>query len=181
MNVITIGGLVLAVGACAAPQTPPRHSPPQHTPGDSGAERVVEELYDLVCVAPGGPLQDWARVRELFLPEAVVILRDTRTSFATFSLDGWIADFVAFDEKARVVDTGFTERIVELHTLEYGDVAQSWVLYEAAITGSPRPPTFGVDGIQLVKKDGAWRIAAIVNELVPRGAAARLPSAAVTR
>ncbi|MCK6449006.1 MAG: hypothetical protein L6Q99_21635 [Planctomycetes bacterium] len=174
-----IASFVLVLGACAAPSVTDhaREAPP----AASDAERVVQELYDLVCVPPGGPLQDWARVRELFLPEAVVVLRDTRTSFATFSLEGWIADFVAFDEKARVVESGFTERVVEMHTLEYGDVAQSWVLYEAALTGSPRPPTFGVDGIQLVKRDGAWRIAAIVNELVPRGAEPSLPAAALTR
>ena len=130
----------------------------------------MHELYDLVCVERGGPLQDWAAVRELFLPEAVVVLRDSRTTFATFSLEGWIADFARFDEEARVVDTGFTERIVDLQTRAYGDVAHAWVLYEAAITGSTRPPTVGVDGIHLVRRDGAWRIAAIVNELVPRGA-----------
>lgn len=132
-----------------------------------GAEAVVHELYDAVCVAPGGPLQDWARVRELFLPEALVVLRDTRTSFATLSLDGFIADFVPFDARARVVESGFTERIVSIRTREYGDIAQSWVLYEALLTGSTRPPTVGVDGIQLVRRDGRWRIAAIVNELCP--------------
>jgi hypothetical protein len=165
MKTLSRGSLWIPLAVCASSScsTPRAVAPPP-------AEAVVRELYDSVCVAPGGALQDWAKVRALFLPEALVVMRDTRTTFATFSLDAWVADFVAFDEKARVAESGFTERIVELRTREYGDVAQSWVLYEAALTGSSRPPTVGVDGIQLVKKDGAWRIAAIVNELVPRDA-----------
>jgi hypothetical protein len=72
---------------------------------------------------------------------------------------------VAFNEKARVSERGFTEKIVRMDTTIFRDIANIYVLYEAAITDSPRPPTVGVDVINLIQKDGRWWIASIVNDL----------------
>ena len=47
----------------------------------------------------------------------------------------------------------------------FRDIANIFVLYEAAITDSQRPPTVGVDSIDLIRKDGRWWIASIVNDL----------------
>lgn len=131
---------------------------------DRGAEATVEELYRLLCVEPG-QTTDWEQVRALFLPEAVIVLRVSKDEMSTFSLQGWIDDFVAFNERARVFERGFSETIVRMDATVFRDIANVFVLYEAAITDSPRPPTRGVDSIDLVRRDGRWWIASIVNDL----------------
>jgi hypothetical protein len=139
----------------------------QETPGESdrtSAEGVVEELYELVTFQ-AGTTPDWDVVRSLFLPEAVVVLRTSRTETTVYSVDGFVQSFVDFIEASNVEATGFSERIVRVHPIVFGDMAHVWVLYEAQITGSPRPPQQGVDGFQLIRREGRWWIVSITNEL----------------
>ena len=134
-------------------------------PSQAGsAEAVVEALYDLVTF-PAGTTPDWDKARGLFLPEAVVVLRSSRTETTVFSVEGWVQDFVTFIERANVAATGFVERIVRTHVVEFGDVAQIWVLYEAEIPGRGRPAQQGVDSFSLVRREGGWLIASILNEI----------------
>lgn len=137
--------------------------PAAPNPGNS-AEEVVRELYDLVTF-PAGTTPDWDRARALFLPEGVVVLRTSRTETAVFGVEGWIQDFVTFIEGSNVTATGFVERIVRTHVVEFGDIAQVWVLYEAEIPGRGRPPQQGVDSFSLVRREGGWLIASILNEI----------------
>jgi hypothetical protein len=60
----------------------------------------------------------------------------------------------------------FTETVLASRAEEVGDAAQVAVLYEARITGLPRPPTRGVDLWVLARRDGRWRIVAVVNEVL---------------
>lgn len=147
--------LALAVTPTAA-ETPPSML--------DTAEGVVRELYRLISVEPG-QTTDWEQVRVLFLPEAVIVLRVSKDAMSTFSVQGWMDDFIAFNERARVVERGFTEKIVRMDTTVFRDIANVFVLYEASITDSERPPTIGVDSIDLIRKDGRWWIASIVNDL----------------
>ena len=161
MNTLLRSTVILALFLAATPvaaQTPPA------APYPDTAEGVVRELYRLICVEPG-QTTDWEQVRPLFIPEAVIVLRVSKDAMSTFSVQGWIDDFIAFNERARVVERGFTEKIVRLDATVFRDIANILVLYEAAITDSPRPPTRGVDSIDLIRSDGRWRIASIVNDL----------------
>jgi hypothetical protein len=132
------------------------------------AEAVVRELYGLVTF-PAGTTPDWDQARALFLPEGVVVLRTTRTETTVFSVEGWVQDFVSFIERADVAATGFVERIVRTHSVEFGDIADVWVLYEAEIPGAGRPPQQGVDSFHLVRREGTWLIASILNEIPAPG------------
>lgn len=133
---------------------------------------VVAGLYGLVS-SSGGQLPDWDKVRALFLKEAVIVLRTSRTAMSVFNLDGFIKDFVDFYEKpfkrgeATVVpkEAGFTEKVVRMKVWEYGDMAHVLVLYEAQITGFMAPQQ-GVDSWILVRREGQWRIAGATNEIV---------------
>ncbi|MDH4036492.1 MAG: hypothetical protein OEX18_01055 [Candidatus Krumholzibacteria bacterium] len=154
----TLATIALALSIAA-----PIHAQPA-SPDLTSAEGVVRELYRLVCVEPG-QTTDWDQVRALFIPQAVIVLRVSRDASDTFTLEGWIDDFVAFNEKARVSERGFTEKIVRMDTTVFRDIASIYVLYEAAITDSERPPTVGVDIVNLIQKDGRWWIASIVNDL----------------
>ena len=143
------------------------------TPPAKEAGEFVAGLYDLVS-SSGGRLPDWDRVRAYFLPEAVIILRTSRTATTTFSLQGFIEDFVGFYERPFKRDTvvvvpkdsGFTEKVVRLQSWEYGDMAHVLVLYEARITGTAIAPQLGVDSWLLVRRQGRWFIAAATNEIV---------------
>ena len=130
----------------------------------ASAEAVVNELYDLVTFGPG-TTPDWDQVRALFITEAVVVLRTTRTETSVFDVEGFVADFVAFIEGRDVDKSGFAEKIVRTKGTVFGDIAHFFVLYTAEIPGSGRGPQFGVDSFQLVQRDGRWWIASIVNEI----------------
>ena len=128
-------------------------------------DMVVGELYELVSFeANASP--DWGKVKALFLDEAVVVLRSSRDKLSVFSVDGFVEDFVRFAGRAGVKEKGFTERIIRMKSTVYGDIAHIWVLYEASVTGSARPPQQGVDSFQLVRRGGRWRIVSITNEIV---------------
>ena len=162
--------LALALALVAAPlaasaQAPPSSQPPGVAPAYATAEDVVRELYRLVTVEKGQET-DWEQVRQLFIPQAVIVLRVSKTETTVFDLQGWIDDFRTWDEKAKVKETGFSEKIITMKPRVFREIANVFVLYEAAITGSTHPPTRGVDSIELIKKDGRWWIAAITNDLI---------------
>lgn len=133
----------------------------------------VAGIYGLVSSA-GRTLPDWDKVRACFLPEAVIVLRTSPTALTTFTVDGFIKDFVDFYEKpfrrgqatAVPKESGFTEKVVRMKVWEYGDMAHVLVLYEAQITGFAMAPQQGVDSWLLVRRDGRWLITAATNEVV---------------
>ncbi len=160
--------IMLIISGMLVAQTP---NVPPSTPAVAGDEGplqtpagVVEELYRVVSVKPGGPATDWEKVRSLFYKDAVIVLRTTPKSTAVFSVQGFIDDFIAFDQRARVQERGYSEKILRLKPMVFQDIAHVLVLYEASIPGSPRPPQKGVDSFHLMKKDGRWWIVSVLNE-----------------
>ena len=67
------------------------------------------------------------------------------------------------DLSESVPDPGFTEEVIKMNTMAFGDIAHVLVLYESSIPGK-RPPTPGVDSFQLIRRDGRWWIASVTNE-----------------
>jgi hypothetical protein len=139
-------------------------SPPGIDERLQSAEGVVRELYRLVCIAPGDST-DWEAVRALFIPEAVIFLRVSKEASSTFTLQGWIDDFIAFNKKARSGERGFEEKIVRMSPMVFRDIAHVLVLYEARMLDWTRPPSTGVDSIELIRRGGRWWIAAITNDI----------------
>jgi hypothetical protein len=130
------------------------------------AEGVVAELYDLVTF-DAGTTPDWDRARSLFLPEAVVVLRTGRETTAQFTVEGWVADFENFIEHRDVVETGFIEGIVNTKAWVFKDIAHVLVLYEAGFPNDERRQ-YGIDSFHLIRRDGRWWIAGILNEVPDR-------------
>lgn len=153
---------LLALGMALAAASVPAQT--TSAVGTESAEATVRRLYELITVE-AGETPDWAAVRSLFVDEAVIVLRTSRDASTVFSLDGFVADFQAFIERADIEKTGFTETILRMRSMTFGDIAHVLVLYEASIPGSERAPQQGVDGFQLIRTDGRWRIVSVVNEI----------------
>ncbi len=159
----TLLALLLTSCAVSRGQT---ESPP--AADHQSAEAVVNELYDLVTFK-AGTTPDWDKVRALFIDQAVIVLRTAREETTVFSVDGFVQDFVDFIGRANVEKTGFTERIVRTRMMVMGDIAHALVLYEAHIPGTRMRPQQGVDSFHLIRRDGRWWIASIINELPGEG------------
>jgi hypothetical protein len=105
----------------------------------------------------------------MFIDEAVVVLRTSRDKSTQFTADGFIQDFKDFYQYPEVKASGFEEQILKMKSMVYKDIAFISTVYSAAIVGSERPATRGVDLWLLVKKDGSWKITSVVNEVIPAG------------
>jgi len=151
---------------CAALFAQEREEGATHGPYAT-ADELVGALYGFVTFKVGTS-PDWDKVKSLFLEQAVVVLRTARDKTTVFDVDGFVADFVRFAERADVKEKGFTERIIRTKTTVFGEIAHVLVLYEASIPGSDRPPQQGVDSFQLIQKDGHWWIVSITNEIVTK-------------
>ncbi len=134
-------------------------------PATDTPQTLVNELYQLVTLKPGAT-PDWDQVTNLFIDEAVLVLRTSRDATTVFSVDEFVDDFKTFAERVDVKQHGFTERILKTNFTVFGDMAHAFVLYEASVGGSLRPPQQGVDSISLIRKDDRWWIAAIANEVL---------------
>jgi hypothetical protein len=87
------------------------------------------------------------------------------TESTVFSVDGFIDDFRKFVRDYKISDSGFTERIVKTEATVIWDMAHMFVVYEAIIPGSGRPPQKGLDSMNFIRVDGKWKIMSIVNEV----------------
>lgn len=137
---------------------------PGHAPSADSPEALVRSLYSLVTFSSDSP-PDWDKVRQTFLPQAVIILRTSRDSTTVFDVEGFVNDFITFVENSPAKQAGFEEKILVLDSMVLGDVARVSVLYQAHIPGSQRPPQKGVDVFLLNKRAGRWWIASVVNEI----------------
>jgi len=129
------------------------------------AEGLVHDIYKSVSFDSTGPKPDWEKVRSMFIDNAVIVLRVTRDSTAVFSVQGFIDDFVNFIERSPAKQKGFTERIVRMKPMVFGNIAHLLVLYEAHIPGIGMSPQQGVDSWELLKGNGRWWIVAVTNEI----------------
>ncbi len=146
------------LASCMSTAEPPDVPTDPNTPS-----AVVTRLYDLVTFGPG-TTPDWDEVRALFVEEAVIVLRTGRDEMSVFSLEGFVDDFVRFIEQAGVRETGFTERVLDLREITYGDIAHVLVRFDSHVPGSGRDPQEGIDSFELIRRDGRWQIVSIVNE-----------------
>jgi hypothetical protein len=146
-------------GDLAAQQAAPDPDPRFATP-----EGLIEAIYEMVTFEAGA-IPNWDDVRSTFLPEAIVVLFASRTNARVMSVDGFILDWYKFLDESPVKETGFSETIVRMESTVFNGTANIWVLYESQIPGSARGPQPGVDNFSLVKRDGRWWIASIVNDI----------------
>ncbi len=158
---VLIPVFILFSGISAAAQT----STAKNT--DDTAEGAVRAFYDMLTFKKGEE-PNWEKVKGCFIKEAVVVLRAGPGKMNVFSTDGFVQDFKKFFNDYKLVEKGFSETIVNCKTTVTGETAYCLILYEAMIPGTQMHPQQGLDSIQLMKKEGKWKIVAITNEVVRR-------------
>ena len=131
-------------------------------------EALIKDIYRVVSVKDSGSV-NWDRVRSMFINEAVVILRTGPDESKQFTADGFIQDFKDFYQYPEVKANGFEEKILNMRSMVYKDIAFIATIYSAAIIGRKEPPHRGVDLWLLNKKEGLWKITAVINEVIPPG------------
>ena len=127
-------------------------------------EQVVRDVYDLVSWTDGNT-PDWEVVRDVFIPEAIVVLRYP-PDLKVMSVDGFLLDWLRFENQlAGAGVRGFRETVTSAMTTEFGDVAHVQVVYETSIPDTGRPARPGVDLWSLIRMEGRWKVVSVVNEL----------------
>jgi hypothetical protein len=127
-------------------------------------EQFVRQLYKLVTFE-AGQTPDWDKVRSMFIENAVIVLRTSRTSHTIMNRDEFIQDFKDFIKNSKVIETGFSETVVNVQMNIFEDIAQCFVVYDAHITGSSRAPLRGLDSFELLHTKEGWKIISVLNEL----------------
>lgn len=97
----------------------------------------------------------------------MIVLRTSRDATSLFTVEEFIQDFKTFYQSPRLGELGFKEEVLKLESQVYHDMAFVAVLYAASILDSERPPQKGIDFWLLIRKDKAWRVVSITNEIVP--------------
>ena len=131
---------------------------------------LIRQIYKEVSSAGSAPV-DWERVRSFFIKDAVIVLRTSREGSTQFTLEEFIKDFKDFYDSPAVGESGFKEEVLRIKPQVYGDAACMGVVYEATILNSERPPQKGIDFWLLTRKDKAWKVVAVTNDIIPPGEA----------
>ena len=127
---------------------------------------MVTQIYEEVS-GTGEESVDWDKVRSFFLEEAVIVLRTSREETSQFTVEEFVQDFLAFYGSPRLGESGFKEEVLKLKSEVYHDMAFVAVVYAASILDSDRPPQKGIDFWLLVRKNSAWKVVSVTNEIVP--------------
>ncbi len=133
-------------------------------------EGVVEALYRGASFEPGGE-PNWALLRSLMLPEAVVAhpVRGGE-EVELLTVHEYIDRFQHELEGSPLRATGLHETIARTEITRFGRIAHCHVVYEPRTGGSSAAPLGrGVDSITLVLTGGRWWIASIATELEQPG------------
>jgi hypothetical protein len=110
---------------------------------------------------------DWDKVRSIFVEEAVIVLRTSRTGTTIFNVEEFIQDFKNFYQGPLVGESGFKEEVLQIDSEVYHDMAFVAVVYAATILDSGREPQKGIDFWLLSRRDDQWKVVSVTNEIVP--------------
>jgi hypothetical protein len=145
--------LSLALAGCAT-AAPERVRPAASTADLAGIDSTVRAVYEVIS-GPAGQPRDFARMRSLFAPNAlmrVITPRGVRGG----TLEEYITRNAAILERE-----GFTERELGRRTEVYGNLATVWSAYDGrTATGSFHER--GINSLQLVRVNGRWLVASIL-------------------
>jgi len=130
--------------------------------GASGApvvqiEGFLERLYEAFSFDPDGE-PNWPELRQMFADGAAFVSPPTSgESPVGVDSDEFLASFQDFIRSSPIGATGYHERVVRTRIDAVGQIAHAWVTFDGFVPGRA-PDRRGVDSLQLVLEDGAWKL-----------------------
>lgn len=155
----------LIIVCCCLVLNMPGYGQEVQTPEEE-AVAMVAQIYSEVS-GTGEESVDWDMIRSFFVEEAVVVLRTSREATSLFTVEEFIQDFKTFYQSPRLGESGFKEEVLQLEAEVYHDMAFVAVVYAASILDSDRPAQKGIDFWLLIRKNDAWKVVSVTNEIVP--------------
>ncbi len=140
----------------ADPTHPDGHG--DHGDTDRAAVEAVVSTF-FAAFTSGSPEEDrWARLRSLFLPEAVIV-KTCGGAPTVYDVDGFVEPRRALLSAGRLVE--FSEWVLTGRTEVFGDIAQWFGSYAKAGVQDGVPISGrGMKTIQLVRTGDGWRVSA---------------------
>lgn len=128
-------------------------------------ENVIAELYELIPFETVN-LQDWDKVKGLFIEETLIVLRLGPKTLRTFDRQSFIDYFIKDIERTYLKESGFTEKVLKSQMRIIEDIAHCCTLYEVSIPGrnDNRPVNRRIDSSHLIRINGRWLIASVINQ-----------------
>ena len=125
---------------------------------------VVQRLYALIS-GPADRSRAWDEVRSLFFPDA--LLRSELTlPDGTHQSGTWSVDEFCDAAAVEYAETGFWEQEISARVECFENIAQVWTTYESRILSPDSAPVGrGINAVQLLRRDGEWRITALVFQI----------------
>ena len=121
-------------------------------------DSVIAAMYETVCFE-SGERPEWSRQEELFAPGARLVRVHDGGVFE-FDLDSYRADFERMIDSGQL--TSFWEAELWRETRLFGDVAHVLSAYDSRRGRGGEFLGRGVNSIQLFRRDGQWRISAMI-------------------
>ncbi len=128
--------------------------------GESGVKSTVVKLIEVIS-GPKGVERDEKAFRDLFIDNARlgwIGTKEDKDAFVYITIDEFIKRSWKFYS-----EYGFNEKIYKNTINIYGNVAQVFQSYGTSINNEPERNR-GINNIQLVYKDGKWKIISIIWE-----------------
>jgi len=118
-------------------------------------------LYELIS-GPAEQERPWGEIAELYWPGARLRLEVEREDGSVRSCD-WSVDEFARDAAEHYRRAGFWENEIFRRVGHYGNIAHIFSTYESRVGTPNGPPTArGVSSVQVLRRNGQWKIAGIV-------------------
>ena len=130
-------------------------------------EKLIDHTYKLMTF-DAGDKPDWDIIKNLFIEDAIIVLRTSRTDMSIMNRDGFI-DLWLRDYERGLKETGITEqKIIDRYEI-MGDIATCYIIYAVTIPDRDYPPQYGIDCFHMLKQNDRWYITSIVNEVIRPG------------
>jgi hypothetical protein len=150
-NLVLAG--VLALAGCAT-GAPPALAPTVSAADTADIDQTIREVYAVIS-GPPGQKRDFARMRTMFAPNALL-----RFIGPNGIRGGTLEDYIA-KSGPTLEKEGFTERELARRIELYGNLAHVWSSYDGR-TATGTFQTRGINSFQLVRINGRWLIASIL-------------------
>ncbi|MCU0427684.1 MAG: hypothetical protein MUF71_18890 [Candidatus Kapabacteria bacterium] len=129
----------------------------------STIETLLPSLYESICFRKGEN-PTFERLREHFLPEALLINNNNPSAPTVMTLEGFIRTVQNAISSGQVVE--FHEREIERTIKIVGNIAHVFSKYEARFDAvAPEPFSVGTNSIQLIRTEGKngseWHISSM--------------------